>query len=126
MEALLALVIGVLVACGLYLMLRRELLRFIFGLMMLSNAVNLLILTAGRLTKGEAPIVPVGAQTVSGVANPLPQALVLTAIVIGFGLIAFALALLLKSYKALGTLDTEDLALLDDSDSDAAKAQGGI
>lgn len=116
MEGLLALVIGVLVACGIYLMLRRNLLRFIYGIMMLSNAVNLLILTGGRLTKGDAPIVPEGAQTVSGVANALPQALILTAIVISFGLTAFALALILKSYQVLATVDTDELA--DESEED--------
>jgi multicomponent Na+:H+ antiporter subunit C len=116
-EPLLALVIGVLTACGFYLMLRRNLLRFIYGLMMVSNAVNLLILVSGRLTRGDAPIVPVGAQSVSGVANSLPQALVLTAIVISFGLTAFALALLLKSYQVLGTVDTDELATESEEDA---------
>ncbi|MGL4611432.1 MAG: Na+/H+ antiporter subunit C [Trueperaceae bacterium] len=110
METLLVIVIGVLTACGIYLMLRRNLLRFIYGLTMVSNAVNLLILVSGRLTKRDAPIVPVGEQTVSGVANPLPQALILTAIVISFGLTVFALALILKSYQVLGTVDTDELA----------------
>jgi multicomponent Na+:H+ antiporter subunit C len=110
MESLLVIVVGVLSACGFYLMLRRNLLRFIYGLMMVSNAVNLLILISGRLTKGNAPIVPVGGESVSGVANALPQALILTAIVISFGLTVFALALILKGYQVLGTVDTDELA----------------
>jgi multicomponent Na+:H+ antiporter subunit C len=117
MEVLLILVVGVLTGCGFYLMLRRNLLRFIYGLMMVSNAVNLLILVSGRLTKGNAPIVPVGEESVSGVANALPQALILTAIVISFGLTVFALALILKSYQVLGTVDTDELAHEDEGDA---------
>ena len=111
MEVPLALVVGVIVAGGLYLVLQRNLLRFVFGLILLSGGVNLLIFTAGRPTRGAPPLVPEGAYApVGAVANGLPQALILTAIVIGFGLTAFALVLLLRAYERLGTLHTDELA----------------
>ena len=110
MEAVLAIVIGVLVAASVYLMLDRSMLRFVFGLVLLSNAVNLVIFTAGRLTPISPPLIAPGAVAPEGlVANALPQALVLTAIVIGFGLLAFALALVFRAYQSLGTLQSDAL-----------------
>jgi len=110
MEALLALTIGVLVATSVYLMLARNVLRFIFGLILISNAANLTIFTSGRLTEGQPPLVPEGLDAPAVVvANALPQALVLTAIVIGFGLFAFALVLIFRAYTTLGTLYSEDM-----------------
>ncbi|MEM6340588.1 MAG: Na+/H+ antiporter subunit C [Pseudomonadota bacterium] len=110
MEQLLAISIGVLVAGSVYLMLARDLLRFLFGLILMSNAANLTIFVAGRLTPGAPPLVPDGVDAPVGlVANALPQALVLTAIVIGFGLFAFALVLTLRAYQSLGTLETSDM-----------------
>ncbi len=110
MEVPLALVVGVLMAGALYLVLQRNLLRFAFGLILLSGGVNLLLFTAGRPTRGAPPLVPEGAYApVGAVANALPQALILTAIVIGFGLTAFALVLLLRTYERLGTLSTDEL-----------------
>ena len=107
MEALLAVLIGALVAASVYLMLSRHVVRFLFGLVLFSNAVNLLLFAAGRVLWGAPPLVPLGLSAPMGpVANPLPQALILTAIVIGFGLLAFALVL---SVRAAGALDTADL-----------------
>ncbi len=104
----LALTIGLLFGVGAYLMLERSLVRILFGLVLISNAANLVIFLAGGLTWGKPAIVPPGAQGLNeNVANALPQALVLTAIVIGFGLIAFALILAERAYRALGTTDTE-------------------
>ena len=82
---------------------------YIFGLTMISNAANLLIFAAGRLTFGRPPLVPADAKTVTGAANALPQALILTAIVIGFGLLVFALALAYRSYYVLGTTEMDDM-----------------
>lgn len=111
MEISVAILIGILTAAGVYLLLRRSLLRMVFGLILLSNAVNLLILTAGGLTRGVPPLIATGATDLpAGAANPLPQALILTAIVIGFGLIAFALILVYRAYAATGTLDADALA----------------
>ena len=112
METALAILIGVLVAASVYLMLARSILRFLFGLILLSNAANLLIFTSGKLTLGAPPLVPEGLDAPIGpVANALPQALVLTAIVIGFGLFAFALVLALRAYTELGTLDSDQMRL---------------
>lgn len=110
MQTLLACLAGVLAAAGVYLMLRRDLLRMIFGLVLLSNAVNLLVFGMGRVARVAPPLVPEGAAApTAAYANPLPQALVLTAIVIGFGLTAFALVLTYRSYATLGTTATDGL-----------------
>lgn len=127
MEVLLALLIGALTAASIYLMLARNLLRFIFGLVLLSNAANLTIFTAGRLTvSGIPPLVPVGADApLTPVANALPQALVLTAIVIGFGLFAFALVLTFRAYTQLGTLNTDDMRIAEPVDRAASPQTAG-
>lgn len=110
METLLSVLIGVLVAGAVYLMLARSMMRFLFGLLLLSNAANLAIFVSGRLTASAPPLVPDGMDVPPGViANALPQALVLTAIVIGFGLFAFALMLAVRAYRSLGTLNTDEM-----------------
>lgn len=119
MQMLLILLAGVLFAAGVYLVLRQNLLRMIFGLVLLSNAVNLLVFAMGRVARLAPPLVPVGADApVAAVANPLPQALVLTAIVIGFGLVSFALVLAYRSFVTLGTVDTDEM------DAEAAEPSG--
>ncbi len=107
MEVVLALLAGFLVAAGAYLMMSGKTLPYIFGLTMISNAANLLIFGAGRLTYGNPPLVPEGARTVEDAANALPQALILTAIVIGFGLLVFALALTYRSFYVLRTVEMD-------------------
>ena len=107
MEIVLACLAGALVAGGAYLMMSGKLLPYLFGLTMISNAANLIIFASGRLTYGEPPLVPPGAYTVEGAANALPQALILTAIVIGFGLLVFALTLSFRSYYALKTVEMD-------------------
>lgn len=110
METALAFLIGLLVAASVYLMLARSILRFLFGLILISNAANLLIFAAGGLTTGRPPLIAEGAVAPAGeVANALPQALVLTAIVIGFGLFAFALVLAWRAYTELGTLYSDEM-----------------
>jgi multicomponent Na+:H+ antiporter subunit C len=109
MELLLAVLTGVLVAAGAYLMMSGRTLPYLFGLTMISNAANMLIFAAGRLTFGRPSLVPEGAKTVTGAANPLPQALILTAIVIGFGLLVFALALAWRSYAVFGTTRMDEM-----------------
>ncbi len=99
MEALLALVIGVLTACGVYLTLRGRTFAVVLGLTFLSYAVNLFLFAMGRLVIGRPPII--GGDTMS-YADPLPQALVLTAIVIGFGMTAYVIMLALKARAELG------------------------
>ncbi|MFA0811660.1 Na+/H+ antiporter subunit C [Microbulbifer epialgicus] len=112
MEGPLAIVVGILIATGVYLMLARDLLHYLFGLVLISNAANLAIFIAGRLTRAAPPLVPKGLEVPPmPIANPLPQALILTAIVIGFGLLAFALALIAQAYKVLGTLDVDTMRI---------------
>jgi multicomponent Na+:H+ antiporter subunit C len=112
MELVVAIVAGVLVAGGIYLMLSRALIRLVLGVVLLGNGVNLLILTAGRLTHATSPIVPIGqSQPVAGAANPLPQALILTAIVIGFALFAYLAVLTFRAYQSLDADDSDHLRL---------------
>ncbi len=110
MELPLVLLIGLLTAVATWLMLSRNLIRLLLGFAVLGNAVNLSIFVAGRLTRDAPPLVPLDAETIAGAfANPLPQALVLTAIVIGFGLLAFALVLAWVAYERLGTVRTDEM-----------------
>ncbi|MEO0821417.1 MAG: Na+/H+ antiporter subunit C [Pseudomonadota bacterium] len=110
MEPALSVLVGLLVAAGAYLMMSNNLIRLLFGLMLISNAANLTIFAAGRMTYAEPPLVPAGAKVPAGeVANALPQALILTAIVIGFGLLAFTLSLVLRAYATFGTADSEKM-----------------
>jgi multicomponent Na+:H+ antiporter subunit C len=116
MEIMLAILTGMLVAAGAYLMMSGKTVPYLFGLTMISNAANILIFTAGRLTFGEPPLVKEGDKTVVGAANALPQALILTAIVIGFGVQAFALVLLRQAYQATGSEDIDAMSTTDDVD----------
>ncbi|HMP89727.1 MAG TPA: Na+/H+ antiporter subunit C [Kiritimatiellia bacterium] len=110
MEVILAIVIGSLYASGLYLMMRRNIPKFIIGLALLSHGANLLIFTAGGLSRGRPPVIPEGLEIPAGpIADPLPQALILTAIVISFALLAFAIVLILRSHEELKTDDMENL-----------------
>lgn len=108
MESLLSIVIGGLYAIGLYVILERSLVKLIFGLLLWGQASNLLIFTSAGLLGGNPPIVP-EAEGLTQYADPLPQALILTAIVIGFGVISFALVLSKKVYQRLQTDDLEQM-----------------
>lgn len=112
MEPLLAITIGILVAAAVYLFLARDLPRNLIGFVLLGTAANLGILVSGRIGTMAPPLVAPGAEAVAAnAANPLPQALVLTAIVIGFGLAAFALTLIVKSHRRLGSIQSEDMTI---------------
>ncbi|MEM8902602.1 MAG: NADH-quinone oxidoreductase subunit K [Actinomycetota bacterium] len=118
-----ALLIGVLAATGTYLVLHRTLTRIVLGLGLLGNAINLLILTSGD-GPGEVPIV--GRE--GDVTDPVPQALVLTAIVIGFGVISFLLAMAYRAWTIDGQDEVEDDItdrLLADRTADAKEAEAG-
>ncbi len=110
MLLLIAVVIGVLFTTGLYMMMRRSLMKVLIGLLLLGHAVNLLIFSTGRMHRAYPPLIPDGAVfPTPPVADPLPQALILTAIVISFGMIAFAIVLMRQSYQTLGTSDMNEL-----------------
>jgi multicomponent K+:H+ antiporter subunit C len=100
MELLLAVAIGVLSAGGVWLLLRAQVFPVLIGLTLLSYAVNLLLVASGRVTVDAAPLVEAGR---SVYPDPLPQALVLTAIVIGFAMTAVLVALALRAYGTDGT-----------------------
>lgn len=109
-----AILIGVLYATGIYMILRRSLVKLILGLILLSNGANLLLFLVGRLTRGEPPIIPEEANLLAeAYADPLPQALILTAIVISFGLQAFAIITIKRVYQVVGT---DDLDIIDRSE----------
>lgn len=114
MQVVLAVVIGVLYAAGIYMMLRRSLVKLIIGLALIGYAANLLIFTVGGLTRGAVPVIPEGLEQPTGVIpDPLPQALILTAIVIGLGVQAFALVLFKRTYQAVGTDDLDQMRTTD-------------
>lgn len=99
---------GILYAAGIYLILRRSLVKLIIGIVLLGNGVNLLIFLMGGLVKGRPPIIPEDAKQIEGLyADPVPQALILTAIVISFGLQAFAIVLIKRAYKVVKTDDID-------------------
>ena len=98
MEALIALSIGVLTGCGVYLTLRARTFPVVLGLTLLSYAVNLFLFATGRLAIGQPPVIGMAASY----TDPLPQALVLTAIVIGFAMTAFVIMLALRARAELG------------------------
>jgi multicomponent K+:H+ antiporter subunit C len=100
MAALIASAIGILTACGVYLLLRGRIFSVIFGLTLLSYAVNLFLLSSGRIGYGAAPVLVAGQ---AAFTDPLPQALVLTAIVISFGMTAFLVVLALRANLTLHT-----------------------
>jgi multicomponent Na+:H+ antiporter subunit C len=115
MEILLAIMTGLLYALGTYMILRRSIVKLIIGVILLGNGVNLLIFLLGRITKGEPPIISPELKHFSDIyADPIPQALILTSIVISFGLQAFAIILVKRTYKALHTDDLDMLNTLDE------------
>jgi multicomponent Na+:H+ antiporter subunit C len=111
MIATIALVVFVTVTVGVYLTLSRDLFRVVLGVAMVGSAANLVLFAAGRLGPTAPAVVPVGQAALADAANPLPQALVLTAIVIGFALVCFALVLMLRLIRDARTDDA--LALRD-------------
>ncbi len=115
MEVVLPFVIGSLYAMAIYMLLRRSLVKLLIGLGLLSHASNLLIFTAAGLTRAKAPVIPLSdSQLRPPYADPLPEALILTAIVISFGVTAFALAL---SYRAYQSVNTDDLDQMKSTDA---------
>ncbi len=106
MFVILSITVGVLFSCGLYLMMRRSLMKLILGLILLSHGANLAVFISAGLTRSPAPLVDLGASAPpDGAADPLPQALVLTAIVIGFAVVSFAAVLVRRMCE---TMDTDD------------------
>lgn len=107
MEPVFALVATVFLAAAFYLLLSRHVVRMLIGVALLGNGVNLSLFIAGRLTRDVPPVMGAGDEVLkAGAANPLPQALILTAIVISFSFFAYLLVLGYRAYQTLGTDDT--------------------
>ncbi len=113
MEIPLALLVGILYTAGVYLMLRRSILKFVIGIIFVSNATNLLVFLSAGLVAGAPAFIDKDQATITAVADPLPQALVLTSIVIGLGIVVFSIALKYKFFKVTGTEDLDQLKQTD-------------
>lgn len=112
MDHVIAALSGVFFTAAIYLLLSRSLIRMLLGLALLGNAVNLLILVSGRLGRIVPPIALDGLSApLISAANPLPQALILTAIVIGFAMFSFLLVLAYRAYQSLEADDTDKMRL---------------
>lgn len=112
MEIVMIFVCGILTAMSVYLILSKSLIRIIIGTTILTHASNLFLMTMGGLKKGDIPIYEKG---ITSYVDPIPQALILTAIVISFSVTAFFLVLAFRSYKELGTDNVESMkGVLDD------------
>jgi len=117
MELLLIFLIGVLYASGIYMILRRSMVKLLLGIMLLGNATNILIFLVGGIVKGKPPIIDINFKTFQDIyADPIPQALILTAIVISFGLTAFAIVLLKRVYALINSDDLDDLNTPEEED----------
>ena len=119
MEAVLSIAIGLLFAAGVYMILRRSVIKLVIGLALVGHAANLLIFTSAGLRRGEPPLLT-AAQVAAGdkalpatAGDPLPPALILTAIVISFGIVSFAAVLVKRAYQELGT---DDVNLMRETD----------
>lgn len=110
MEVALAAMIGVFFTTAIYLLLSRSLVRMLLGVVIFGNGMNLTLFTNGRLTREVPAFIPFGEYVPAAVtSNPLPQALVLTAIVIGFSIFAFLLILSYRAYEEIGTDNTNEM-----------------
>ncbi len=110
-----ALVVAVVFASGTFLLLQRDLTRVVVGIILVSNSAVLFIISAG-LTRGVAPILPLEDE---GAADPLVQAMALTALVIGFGVAALLLAMVYRLYTTHGTVDLEEIAAAEMREAEA-------
>jgi len=118
---ILALSVWVTVSAGVVLALSKDVFRCVLGLAILGSAVNLVLFAAGRLGSAAPAVVPLGQTSLQDAANPLPQALVLTAIVIGFALVCFSLALILRLIQRADSDDALALRAAEPLPTDAVK-----
>ena len=107
MKILLPMVIGVLFASGTYLILQKNILKLVLGFSLLGHAANVILITSGWIGDGQVPIL--GGDARIPFVDPIPQALVLTAIVIGFAATAFLLVLALRVYRDFHTSNIDEV-----------------
>jgi multicomponent Na+:H+ antiporter subunit C len=115
MEILMATLVGVLYTAGVYMLLRRSILKFILGIIFLSNATNLLIFLSAGVVPGNPAFLDEPRGDIRQFADPLPQALVLTAVVIGLGIVVYLLAV---KYRFFNETGSDDLDLLKPTEED--------
>ncbi|MEQ8316117.1 MAG: Na+/H+ antiporter subunit C [Phycisphaerales bacterium] len=114
MELLLAIAVGFLYAAGIYMILRRSFVKLIIGLALISHGANLLIFAAGSLTRGKPALIPADQDELVGqYTDPLPPALILTAVVISFAILAFTIVLVKRTYQEVGTDDLDAMRTTD-------------
>lgn len=114
MLILLAITAGVLFSVGIYFLLRRNLVKVLVGILLLGYAANLLLFNSAALVPANPPLIAQGETTPPAVyADPVPQALILTAIVISFGITAFAVVLIRQAYQVSGTGDLDNMRCTD-------------
>ncbi|MGI5891443.1 MAG: Na(+)/H(+) antiporter subunit C [Bacillota bacterium] len=111
METLMAVIIGIIFTIGVYLLLSESLLRIILGTSIITHGTHLLLITMGGLKTGGSPLL---GETVVSYTDPIPQALILTSIVISFAITGFLLVLAYRAYAVLGTNNMEQLRGIDD------------
>jgi multicomponent Na+:H+ antiporter subunit C len=116
-ETPLILLDGLFFASAIYLMLSRHIVRILIGVALLGNAVNLLLFVAGRVTREVPPVITTGEVLPAAAANPLPQALILTAIVISFSFFSFLMVLGYRAWQALRTDDTTGMRFSEPEES---------
>ena len=119
MTLLLALTVAVVFAAGTYLLLKPDLVRVVAGVLVISHAANLTLMSSGR-SRGRPPV---AAERGDRVADPLVQAMTLTAIVIGFAVAALLLAIVYRVYVTHETVDLEDLSRHDVRAADERRAE---
>ncbi|HPE17371.1 MAG TPA: Na+/H+ antiporter subunit C [Tenuifilaceae bacterium] len=117
MDILLSILTGLIYSVAIYLLLHKGMVKMILGIMMLGYATNLFIFIIARITRGLPALIPENADSfLQAYADPVPQALILTAIVIGFGIQTFAIVLIRMVYKTTGTSDMDKLSSTDKID----------
>ena len=122
-ETPLILLDGLFFAAAIYLMLSRHIVRILIGVALLGNAVNLMLFVAGRVTREVPPVIAGGETLAPTAANPLPQALILTAIVISFSFFAFLMVLGYRAWQTLRTDDTTGMRFAEPAETAAPEVE---
>jgi multicomponent Na+:H+ antiporter subunit C len=110
METIFSILVGLLFGAAVFLVLQRSIIRILIGLVLISQAANLLVFTSSGARRTKPPIIPDHEAVLTApFADPLPQALILTAIVISFGVLAFSLVLFYRTDQEAGTDDVDEM-----------------
>lgn len=118
-----ALCAAVIIGCAVHMILSRNLMRSLLGLALISTGVNLALFTAGGILTRQPPIIKAGQTGLGDAADPLAQALVLTAIVIGFALTLALAAIVIRAWRTTGTLDARAIDTLDQPGRETADGE---